>query len=87
MDNPHSSRAPDAREEMLAAVQNDGMALEYADDALKRDRDIVLAAVWQNVRASLLTMSSETIWRRCSRMQGATIRHHRCCPARCSRMA
>jgi hypothetical protein len=34
MDNPHSSRAPDAREEMLAAVRRDGFALKADDSAL-----------------------------------------------------
>jgi len=32
----------------MAAVKQDGMALQYADESLKRDRDIVLAAVKQN---------------------------------------
>ena len=29
---------------MLAAMQQDGMALEYASEALKADRELVLAA-------------------------------------------
>ena len=33
------------RDEVLAAVSNDGSALDYADDVLKADREIVLAAV------------------------------------------
>ena len=36
------------REEMLAAVKNDGLALEYASDTLKADREVVLEAVKQN---------------------------------------
>ena len=33
---------------VLAAVQNYGGALEYADDSLKADREVVLAAMEQN---------------------------------------
>ena len=36
---------------VLAAVNQDGEALEYASVALKADREIVLAAVKQNPRA------------------------------------
>ena len=32
----------------MAAVKQDGSALEYADDALKADREVVLAAVKQS---------------------------------------
>ena len=32
------------REETLAAVKKDGSALKYADESLKADREIVLAA-------------------------------------------
>ena len=37
----------DNRDEVLAAVQENGGALEYASDELKNDREIVLAAVQQ----------------------------------------
>jgi len=33
---------------MLEAVKQNGYALEYTDDLLKRDREIVLEAVKQN---------------------------------------
>jgi len=36
---------------ILAAVQQNGRALQFADDSFKRDRDVVLAAVQQNGRA------------------------------------
>ena len=36
------------RDEVLAAVKEDGNALEYADESLKKDREIVLAAVKQD---------------------------------------
>jgi len=36
---------------VLAAVQQDGDALQYAAEELKKDREVVLAAVQQNGRA------------------------------------
>ena len=39
------------RDEVLAMVENSGMALEYADKSLKKDREIVMAAVKNNERA------------------------------------
>ena len=39
------------REVVLAAVSQDGKALQYASDALKKDWDFVLAAVNQDRRA------------------------------------
>ena len=36
------------RDEVLAAVKEDGMALGDADESLKKDREIVLEAVKQN---------------------------------------
>ncbi len=36
------------RDEVLAAVKEDGQALQYADESLKKDREIVMAAVKQN---------------------------------------
>ena len=36
------------RKKVLAAVEKDGVALEYADKFLKKDREIVLAAVKTN---------------------------------------
>lgn len=38
----------DDREIVLAAVQEDGRALEFVDERFKDDREIVLAAVQQN---------------------------------------
>merc|ERR1719421_2677587 len=35
------------KEVVLAAVAQDGLALEYADESLKKDKDVVLAAVAQ----------------------------------------
>ena len=35
------------RDEVLAAVKQDGSALEDADESLKKDKEIVLAAVKQ----------------------------------------
>ena len=40
------------RELVLAAVQQDGMRLEFASDELKADPEIVAAAVKQNPRAA-----------------------------------
>ena len=39
------------RDEVLAMVENSGMALEYADKSLKKDREIVMAAVKNDERA------------------------------------
>ena len=36
------------KEAVLAAVKQNGMALEFADPALQKDKEIVLAAVTQN---------------------------------------
>ncbi|NVJ89710.1 MAG: DUF4116 domain-containing protein, partial [Flavobacteriaceae bacterium] len=36
------------KEVVLAAVKQDGRALEYADDSLKKDKEFILAAVKQN---------------------------------------
>ena len=36
------------RDEVLAAVKQDGWALEYADESLKKDKEIVMAAVKQD---------------------------------------
>ena len=36
------------RDEVLAAVKEDGYALEDADESLKKDKEIVLAAVKQD---------------------------------------
>ena len=39
------------REEVLAAVKQDGYALDDADESLKKDKEIVLAAIKENGRA------------------------------------
>jgi len=37
------------RNEVLAAVKQDGYALEYADESFLKDREIVLAAVQADI--------------------------------------
>jgi predicted RNA-binding protein (virulence factor B family) len=39
------------REIVLAAVQQNGYVLEYADESFKKDKEVVLAAVQQNGNA------------------------------------
>lgn len=39
------------KEVVLAAVQQDGLALKYASDKLRNDKDIVLAAVQKDPKA------------------------------------
>ena len=48
------------RDLVLAAVQQDGRALEYAAEPLKADRDLVLAAVQQDGSAREYTCNSFT---------------------------
>ena len=47
------------KDEVLAAVTQNGYALQYASETLKNDREIVLAALTRNVRA--LNYASETL--------------------------
>ena len=46
------------REELLEAVRNDGLVLEYASDTLKADREVVLEAV-RNFGSTLKFASEE----------------------------
>jgi hypothetical protein len=46
-----TEREQEMRDVTLAAVRNNGLALEYASSRLRRDKEVVLAAVRQNVRA------------------------------------
>ena len=43
---------------VLAAVKNDGYALQYASNAMKADEDVVAEAVMQNVRALQFALTS-----------------------------
>ena len=51
--------APDDRAVVLAAVQRNGYALEFASDTLRNDREVVLAAVHKNGDA--LEFASDTL--------------------------
>ena len=47
------------REELLEAVRNDGLVLEYASDTLKADREVVLEAV--KISGMALVWTSDTL--------------------------
>ena len=47
------------KEIVLAAVQQDGIALEYAAEELRADKEVVLAAVIENRYAALSFAAKE----------------------------
>ena len=49
------------REEMLEAVRNDGYALQYADDTLKADREVVLEALKTTDNAEALQYADDIL--------------------------